>query len=74
MASVAEIAKRILEEQGRTQTWVVRKMNEVNPDIKMDINKLSSTLLEKRKMSGDELLAFCMALEVNPDEFLRETA
>ena len=70
--TVAETAKNILEEQGRTQTWVVKRMNEINPELSMDSMKLSTTLLGKRKMSGDELIAFCKALEVNPDIFLQE--
>ena len=68
--TVAETAKAVLEEQGRTQTWVIKRMNEINENIDMDANKLSSTLLGKRKMSGDELIAFCKALEINPDVFL----
>lgn len=68
---VMETVKRILNEQGRTQTWVAKRMNELNPNIGMDLVKFNSIVMGKRKMSGDELLAFCMAVEVTPDEFLK---
>lgn len=71
MIPVSETVKRILEEQGRTQTWVVQKMNSQLPDIDMDKTKFSAIITGKRKMSGDELLVFCKALEITPNEFLR---
>lgn len=72
MVSVTETVRRIISEQGRTQTWVARKMNEMNPTIGMDTSKFNAIVTGKRKMSSDELLAFCMATEITPDEFLRE--
>lgn len=71
MASVESTAKRLMSEQGRTQIWVVNRMNMISPMLKMDKNKLSAVLAGKRKMSGDELIAFCKALEITPDEFTR---
>ena len=38
----------------------------------MDKNKISGIVAGSRKMTGDELLAFCMALEVSPDIFTEE--
>lgn len=70
MIPVTDTVKRILISQGRTQTWVAEKMNQVNPNIKMDLTKFNSIITGRRKMSGDELLAFCMAMEITPDEFL----
>lgn len=70
MITVSETVKRLLDEQGRTQAWVVQRMNTQKPQI-MDRAKFSAIVNGKRKMSGDELLIFCKALEVNPDEFLR---
>lgn len=70
MVTVSDTVKRILNEQGRTQTWVVQRMNKQVPRI-MDRTKFSAIVNGKRKMSGDELLIFCKALEVNPDEFLK---
>lgn len=74
MVSVANTVKRILSEQGRTQKWAVEKMNSMNPELEMDKNKLSAITTGKRTMSGDELLTFCRAMEVSPDEFIKEAA
>lgn len=62
--------KRVLREQGRTQAWTIQKMNAVNPEIRMDRTKFSAITRGRRKMTGDELLAFCKATEVNPDIFV----
>ncbi len=72
MIPVIDTVKRIVEEQGRTQTWVANKMNEINPELCMDSVKFSSMTTGRRKMSGDELIAFCKALEITPDEFLTD--
>ena len=74
MIPVSDTAKRVIEEQGRTQAWVINRMNMICPELEMDKNKLSTILLGKRKMSGDELIAFCKALEISPDEFTRSPA
>ncbi len=47
------------------------KMNLQEPKVDMDRKKFSAIITGKRKMSGDELLVFCKALEVTPDEFLK---
>lgn len=70
MVTVSETIKRILGEQGRTQTWVIQKMNSQSPEVGMDKTKFSAIVTGKRKMSGDELLVFCKALEITPDVFL----
>lgn len=70
MVPVTDTVRRIVNEQGRTQTWISKRMNEINPKIEMDLVKFNSIIAGRRKMSGDELLAFCMAMEVTPDEFL----
>lgn len=69
---VYETAKRIIADQGRTQTWVLNKMNEFNPDLQLNNAKFSALLSGQRKMTGDELIAFCKVLDVSPDEFLGE--
>ena len=69
--TIADTIKEILSNQGRTQALVIKKMNDINPELNMDKNKFSAITNQKRKMSGDELLAFCMALEVNPDNFMK---
>ena len=51
MIPVIDTVKRIVEEQGRTQTWVANKMNEINPELCMDSVKFSSMTTGRRKMS-----------------------
>lgn len=70
--SISDTAKRILQSQGRTQKWAAEKMNEISPELEMDKNKISAIITGNRKMTGDELLVFCMALEVSPDVFTEE--
>lgn len=74
MIAVSDTVKRLLKEQGRTQVWVIQKMNEKNPELGMDRSKLSAIIVGKRKMTGDELLVFCQVLEISPDEFLEKEA
>ena len=71
MVPVRENVRRILYEQGRTQIGVVKRMNELNPQISMNVSKFSWIITGRRKMSGDELLTFCMAVEISPEEFLK---
>lgn len=68
---IPEIVSKIINDRGVTQTWVAQKMNEANPSLKMDSTKFSAIVNETRKMSGDELLAFCLALGINPDIFIK---
>lgn len=70
--SVSEKVRAIIESQGRTQTWIVARINQLMPEIKMDRSKFSAIIRGNRKMSADELLAFCRALEISPDVFLEE--
>lgn len=69
MTAISDTAKKILKEQGRTQRWVAERMNDINPTLEMDRSKFSAIITGNRKMTGDELLAFCMALEISPDVF-----
>jgi hypothetical protein len=71
LTPVNKTISRLLTEQGRKQSWVVQKMNEANPVLNMDETKFSAIMTERRKMSGDELVAFCVALCVSPDEFMK---
>lgn len=64
--------QEILNDNGVTQNWVVNKMNSINPKINMDKNKMSSIVNNSRKVTGEELLAFCMALKINPDVFVEQ--
>ncbi len=65
------LVEKILKDNGRTQTWTINKMNEINPSLKMDRCKMSSIIKNNRKISGEELLTFCMALKINPDVFMK---
>lgn len=69
MTAISDTAKKILKEQGRTQRWVMERMNDINPTLEMNRSKFSAIITGNRKMTGDELLAFCMALEISPDVF-----
>lgn len=68
---VEPIVRDIIDSRGLRQTWVISRMNEINPSLGMNRNKLSAIVCGSRKMTGDELLAFCMATETNPDYFCR---
>ena len=72
MTAISETTKRILKEQGRTQKWAAEKMNQQPPNLDMDNNTISGIVAGSRQITGDELLAFCMALEVSPDIFTEE--
>lgn len=65
-----ETVQKLMEQEGRTQTWVAQEMNKVNPEIKMTNVKLSAIVTGRRTMSGDEMLAFCRAMRTSPDVFL----
>jgi len=65
-----ETVQKLIEQEGRTQTWVAQEMNRIDPEIKMTNVKLSAIVTGKRIMSGDEMLAFCRAMRMSPDVFL----
>ncbi|MBQ8933897.1 MAG: helix-turn-helix transcriptional regulator [Lachnospiraceae bacterium] len=67
---INETVKRIIKEDGRTQTWVAKEMNKVNPSVMMTNVKLSAIVTGKRTMTGDEMIAFCKATKRNPDVFM----
>lgn len=69
MAALNSMIETQLKENGRTQTWTINKMNEINPKLKMDRSKMSAIINDNRKMTAEELLAFCMALKISPDIF-----
>lgn len=72
MTSIPDTVKKTIKKQGRTQKWVTEKMNSINPSLDMDRSKFSAIITGNRKMTGDELLAFCMALEISPDVFTEQ--
>lgn len=68
--NISNTIKKILKDQGRSQAWTISRMNEADPVIKMDRSKFSAIVCGSRKMTGDELIAFCKATGTNPDKFL----
>lgn len=72
--SIAAKAREILQNTGRSQTWVANEMNRIKPALRMNVKKLSATLQGHRSMSGEEFLAFCMATQTNPADFLANVA
>lgn len=67
---ISEAVNRIIEQEGRSQKWIAEEMNRADPDIKMTNVKLSAIVTGRRTMSGDEMLAFCRAMQISPDVFL----
>lgn len=63
--------REILKSRGTTQSWAVEQMNRIDPSIKMNRTKLSAIICGSRKMTGNELLAFCRATQTSPDYFCR---
>ncbi|MCJ7856864.1 helix-turn-helix transcriptional regulator [Lachnospiraceae bacterium NSJ-143] len=59
-----EICKR-----GYSQIYVVNSMNFLDPSLNMTASKLSSILLGKRKLSGNEFIALCKVLNLDIDSF-----
>lgn len=68
--SISETIRCVLQNEGRTQTWVVKEMNLIDSKIKIDKAKFSAIVCGTRRMTAEELLAFCKATETNPDIFL----
>lgn len=68
---VSDTVKELILQRGVTQAWVVERMNLLCPSIHMDRVKFSAVVCGTRKMSADELLAFCKALEQSPDVFIK---
>lgn len=69
MISLNETMKKIICEQGRKQSWVIERMNEVNPNLNLNPSKFSAIMSGIRSVSADELLAFCQVTGVSPDVF-----
>lgn len=61
--------RSLVKNKGLRQVWVVEQMNRVAPDLNMSKAKFSAIVCGDRKMTGDELIAFCVATGTNPDYF-----
>lgn len=67
--NVEPAVRGIIKKRGLRQIWVVEQMNQVDPNLGMSKAKFSAIVCGGRKMTGDELIAFCMATNTNPDYF-----
>lgn len=63
-----------IKNSGRTQVWLVSRVNAIDPQINMSKAKLSASLIGKRKISADEFIALCKALEISPDLIMERIA
>lgn len=70
MLPVEEVIKKKIIEDGRTQAWVVEKMNEINPKLNMNRVKFNRIVTAgDRKLSGNELVALCKILDLDLEDF-----
>lgn len=70
MLPVEEVIKKKITEQGRTQAWVVEKMNEINPKLNMNRVKFNRIVTAgDRKLSGNELVTLCKILDLDLEDF-----
>lgn len=67
--SVGQTVRNIVKSRGLRQIWVVERMNRVDPTLKMSKAKFSAIVCGGRRMTADELIAFCVATETNPNYF-----
>ncbi len=75
--NVEPAVRNIVKSRGLRQIWVVERMNRVDPTLKMSKAKFSAIVCGGRRMTADELIAFCVATETNPNYFrdvARDTA
>lgn len=63
--------RSIIKNRGLRQVWVVEQMNKLDPYLNMNPVKFSAIVCGSRKMTGDELIAFCRATDTNPDYFFK---
>lgn len=61
--------RSLLKNKGLRQVWIVNQMNRIAPELNMNRAKFSAIVCGSRKMTGDELIAFCMATGTSPDYF-----
>lgn len=59
----------IIKDRGLRQIWVVEQMNRIDPTLNMNKAKFSAIVCGGRRMTADELVAFCVATETNPNYF-----
>lgn len=67
---INEKMKKIISEEGRTQKWVLQEMNRIEPTIKLTDATFSAAINGNRKVTADELVAFCRVMGKNPEVFM----
>ena len=70
--NISDKLKETIKNKGVQQKWVINEMNNIDRSINLDRSKFSAIICGKRKMTGDELLAFCKAMEISPDIFMKD--
>lgn len=62
----SKIIKAELAKSGRTQVWLVKKVNEAG--IKINKQRLSDIINGKRVLNADEFLVMCKVLNITINE------
>lgn len=70
--NVGKIVGSIIDEKGMTQTAVTRNMIKLMPELRgrFTTKKMSAIIKGRRKMTCDELIAFCIVMNVDPSAFM----
>ena len=70
--NIGKIVGSIISERGMTQKAVTKRMITLMPELNGHLNakKLSAVIKGKRKMTCDELIAFCIVMDVDPAAFM----
>lgn len=66
---ISDGVKKLIKDRGLRQTWIVDQMNRIMPELNMSKTKFSAIVCGGRKMTGDELMVFCLATGTSPDYF-----
>lgn len=64
--SASEIIKAELAESGRTQIWLVKKVNEAG--ININKQRMSGIMRGERVLTADEFLVMCKILNITINE------
>lgn len=70
--NIGKIIGSIIMEKGMTQTSVTQRMVKLMPELEGHFTpkKMSAIIKGKRKMACDELIAFCIVMDVDPAAFM----
>ena len=70
--NIGKIVGSIITEKGMTQTSVTKSMIKLMPELEGHLTpkKMSAIIKGKRKMTCDELIAFCIVIDIDPSAFM----